>query len=161
MEALGWTVAVVFLVAGYAKLTSGPWAIDRAIAMAELVIGSSILWLTGLPAQVSALASAVTCSVYAIHALTEPHGSRCACFGRRLPTTGREGQRARNAALMMVASVYAVLRWRNPNTVVASAIIEGAVGVSAGLWVIVAPWLFEWARRDGYSDHAESSVPHA
>jgi hypothetical protein len=140
--------AAVLLASAFGKLSSsGAPAADRAVGTAEAALAA--LLLSGVAPVIAAAATVAAAGGFVVHAFTRRPEERCSCFGSWLPTTSVAGQRARNAALLVVATAdFAVV------TAIATdggggshhPVLAVTGGIVTGAAMVAGPWLADWVR---------------
>ncbi|MGI8913538.1 MAG: MauE/DoxX family redox-associated membrane protein [Chloroflexota bacterium] len=140
---LVWTLALVFLFAGLGKLTSLRSSTDVLISSGEVAL--ALLLLIAPWHQLLAFVTFCVCVGYMFHAFAAPREETCQCFGRRLPTTGVNGQRVRNIVLLLFATCYTVVASVRPDYWLPEEGIDAVIGLLTGVTIVAGPWAFRWA----------------
>lgn len=141
--ALAWTLGAVFLLAALGKTVapSGPW--DVVVATGEGLLG--MVLVAGIYPLVASVLVAGTAVAYCAYAFIRRPSDGCSCFGRRMPSSSRGVQRARNTVLAALAIAYLVLAFSGGASSSPSlSFTLAGVGLLSGVVVTVAPWLVEW-----------------
>jgi hypothetical protein len=139
---VGTALATVLLAASAGKLAGRDARTDVGLALVEGALAIMLLgpWLV-LPSAV--VVSGCT-AAFLVHAAFDTGRRPCRCFGSRLPTTGRAGQLFRNGSLLGLALAYLGLVGLDGGAR-AMAPLDVAVGAAVGAFLVVAPWVLQWA----------------
>lgn len=141
--ALSWSIAAVLLTAATGKTAGRPTLPDWLIVAGETLL-ALLLISRYLPLFVDAVAL-VTCVVYLVHAMSRPSNDKCACFGTRMPRSGKTAQIVRNAALVVVAVGLLGTAALNPSSRSLLPAASAIAGLGLGAILVAGPWLGEWA----------------
>jgi hypothetical protein len=142
-EVLRFVLVTVLALAGLGKSLDQPNARSLVIGSTELVMAVALA--TGVLRVVFAVLAVAMTLAFLVHALAAPRDARCACFGSRLPTIGRAGQRVRNTVLSTVAAVYLLLmNFPVPSESGALQLAARVLGIGLGLSLVFVPWLIDY-----------------
>ena len=132
-------LATVFLVSAGGKLSPPSRRLDAGVALFEAVTALAMVSNFVLPLTTTVVL--VMATVYLIDSILR-RAQPCRCFGRRLPSTSRVGQRTRNSFIFALALLYFADSHDGPH-LGSFFILEATVGIVIGLALIAGPWLAE------------------
>lgn len=133
----------VLLLAGVGKLAGKVGKLDLGLVAMEMVVAVALLaGLYVLAASIAATALAMGYLAKAFWPSAEP----CHCFGDRLPTTSRWGQRGRNSALAAFCGAQiAILLGAGFNSRAGNPALDIGLGTLAATCMVVLPWFVDWS----------------
>jgi hypothetical protein len=140
---LSWCIAGVLASAGAGKLAGRTTRFDALVIAAEFAL--AVLLIGHVTPRVTAAAAVVVSGGYLVYAITRHAGERCACFGSRLPRSGRVAQIVRNALLALVAVLLLLITTLEHDARSIFPVIASTAGLGLAGLIVVGPWLGEWA----------------
>ncbi len=140
---LSWCIAGVLASAGAGKLAGRTTRFDALFIAAEFAL--AVLLIGHITPRVTVAAAAIVSGGYLVYAVTRDPGERCACFGSRLPRSGRMAQIVRNALLALVAVLLLLITTVDQDARSIFPVIASTAGLGLAGLIVGAPWLGEWA----------------